>query len=533
MGEITRRGAIGALALPFAMTQAQAAQTPAAPAEEGPRPAFSFVLVNDIYRVNAEDGRGGYARLAAVVKAERARGVPMLFVHAGDAFSPSLLSGFDQGAHVVALTNLLQPDAFTPGNHEFDFGPEVYAKRVSEARFPFFAANMRDARGRPLPGHADRRIFTLGGYRVGLTGITLSDIPMQSNAGDLTFAPVMETLEEQAALLRREGAQFVVALTHTDRDTDLRIIRSGLVDLLLTGHVHDLFIYWDEQTAAVESSHDANYVTTVDVHVEPGDRGGRLRWSPDFRIHDTLRVAPDPQMQAQVDALEQELSQSLDVALAVLGGELDTRAASVRYREATGGDLVADAIREMSGADVAIVNGGSIRGDRVYPAGATLTRRDILTELPFGNRTVVVKASGATLKKALENGFSRLDARAGRFPQISGMRVTVDPSRPAGDRVTSLEIGARPAGPADAYSVAINDYMLRGGDGYGMFATDDGRGVDAGNRLLASDVMAWLRRKGRFTPRLDGRIRIETGPAARADSAAGAAADTAARGPAR
>ena len=518
MGELTRRGAIGALTLPLAATTAAAAQT-AAP-DGTPAPAFSFLLVNDIYRMNAEDGRGGYGRLAAVVKAERARGVPMLFCHAGDAFSPSLYSGFDQGAHVVTLTNMVAPDAFTPGNHEFDFGPEVYFQRIAEANFPVFAANMRDANGRPLPRHQDRKIFDLGGFRVGLVGVTLAEIPMQSNAGDLKFAPVMETLAEQTALLRKEGAEFIVALTHTDRETDFKIIRSGLVDLLLTGHIHDLFVYWDERTAAVESSHDGNYVTAIDIYARraPGrdgaSRDGKpaLQWSPGFRVHDTLLVNPDPAMQARIDAFEGDLSKALDVALATLGAGLDTRAAAVRYREASGGDLIADAIRAMSGADVAIINGGSIRGNRIYPAGATLTRRDVLTELPFGNRTVVVRVSGETLLAALENGFSRLDARAGRFPQVSGIRVAVDLARPVGRRVTEASVAGKPLDPAAMYVVAINDYMLRGGDGYGVFAATTGvagNGADAGNRLLANDVMGWLREQGRVTPRTDGRIRID------------------------
>src|SRR5215211_8199093 len=112
---------------------------------------FSLLLVNDIYKMSDDKGRGGFAKLAAVVKQERARNVPMLFAHAGDTFSPSLMSGFDQGAHIVELTNMIKPDVFVPGNHEFDFGKDVYLKRVAAAQFPIFAANMRDASGDRLP----------------------------------------------------------------------------------------------------------------------------------------------------------------------------------------------------------------------------------------------------------------------------------------------------------------------------------------------------------------------------------------------
>src|SRR6478752_10666865 len=101
----------------------------------------TFVLVNDIYEMNEQmqpDGklRGGFARLAAVVKAERAKGGHVIFAHAGDTLSPSLMSGVDQGAHIIALTNAIKPDIFVPGNHEFDFGKTVFRKRMAEAKFP-------------------------------------------------------------------------------------------------------------------------------------------------------------------------------------------------------------------------------------------------------------------------------------------------------------------------------------------------------------------------------------------------------------
>src|SRR5215470_8684970 len=97
----------------------------------------AFVLVNDIYQMSEQkmpDGkaRGGFARLAAVVKAERAKG-PVIFAHAGDTLSPSLMSGFDRGAHIITLTNMVAPDAFVPGNHEFDFGKATFLQRMAEA----------------------------------------------------------------------------------------------------------------------------------------------------------------------------------------------------------------------------------------------------------------------------------------------------------------------------------------------------------------------------------------------------------------
>jgi len=103
-----------------------------------------------------EKRRGGFARLAAVVKAERAKGANVIFAHAGDTLSPSLMSGLDRGARVLTLTNLLAPDIFAPGNHEFDFGKATFLQRMAEAKFPLYAANLRGADGQPLPNFKER-----------------------------------------------------------------------------------------------------------------------------------------------------------------------------------------------------------------------------------------------------------------------------------------------------------------------------------------------------------------------------------------
>ena len=77
--------------------------------------------------------------------------------------------------------------------------------------------------------------------------------------------------------------------------------------------------------------------------------------------------------------------------------------------------------------------------------------------------------SGAALKAAIENGLSKLPNPSGRFPQVSGLVVEADVSRPPGSRVTSVKVGDAPLDPARTYSLATNDFMARGGDDYVMF----------------------------------------------------------------
>ncbi|GJE15784.1 bifunctional metallophosphatase/5'-nucleotidase [Methylobacterium marchantiae] len=473
-------------------------------------PTFTLLLVNDVYLMSEVDGRGGFPRLNAVVKAERARGVPMLYAHAGDTLSPSLMSGFDRGAHIIELLNIAPPDVFVPGNHEFDFGPTTFAQRMREAAFPVFAANLRSAEGKPLTGIRDRTIVTLGGIRIGIVGIALASTPEKSQSGDLVFGPEIETLRTQAQALRDEGADFIVGICHTARVTDEAIVAARIVDILLSGHDHDLIMQYDGRSLLVESSFDARYVTAIDVAVTvKGDGKTRsLSWHPNFRVYDTADVTPDPETLALTQRLEGRLSRELDVSVGTISTPLDSRISTVRLREGSFGNLVADALRAATGAEIAITNGGGIRGNRLYPAGTVLTRRDILTELPFGNTTVLVSLKGAQVRDLLESAFADLGRPAGRFPQVSGLVVTLDPAAGAGHRILSILVDGRPLDEARSYTVASNNFLYDGGNGYGILA--DGRtliGATDG-KLVANEVMAYIGRHDPLSVPDDGRIVI-------------------------
>lgn len=485
---------------------------PVAAATDGPapEPTFTLLLVNDVYLMGEVEGRGGFARLNAIVKAERARGVPLLYAHAGDTLSPSLMSGFDRGAHVVELLNRAPPDVFVPGNHEFDFGPAVFAQRMGEANFPVFAANLRDGAGKPLPGLHDRTIVALGGVRVGIVGIALASTPEKAQSGDLRFTDEIETLAREAQALRREGADLVVGICHTARPTDEAIVRGRLVDILLSGHDHDLALHYDGRTVMAESSFDARYVTAIDVTVVATGAGAnrRIAWRPGFRIHDSAEVTPDPETLGLVRRMEAALSRELDVPLGETRAPLDSRIAAVRVREASFGSLVADAMRAATAAEIAITNGGGIRGDRLYPAGTVLTRRDILTELPFGNTLVLVALSGAQIRGLLEGALADVGRPAGRFPHLSGLTVTLDPAAPAGGRITALTVNGEAIRPEATYTVASNNFLYDGGNGYGALARGRTLIGATDGQLVANAVMAYIRANAPLSAPAEGRILV-------------------------
>ncbi len=252
-------------------------------------------LVNDLYQMAEVDGRGGFARLAAIVKAERARGVPMLYAHAGDTLSPSLLSGFDRGATSSNSSTAPRPTCSCPATTSSISArrpsPSAWARRTSPSWRPTCATGGATPAGPARPNGRHPR-----GHRVGVVGIALASTPEKSQAGDLRFAPEIETLAREVQALRETGVDLVVGVCHTARPTDDAIVAARLVDILLSGHDHDLVVRYDGQTVMAESSFDAHYVTAIDVTatVTGAGRERRVDWRPSFRIHDSAQVTPTP-----------------------------------------------------------------------------------------------------------------------------------------------------------------------------------------------------------------------------------------------
>ncbi|MCI0465648.1 MAG: bifunctional metallophosphatase/5'-nucleotidase [Beijerinckiaceae bacterium] len=489
---------------------------PEARAASGASPAarLSFLHVNDVYRIGEDkNGRGGLARYAAAVKAERERARAqnrhLICVHSGDTLSPSLMSSFDQGAHMIGLFNEAGLNIFVPGNHEFDFGKDVYFERMKEARFTILAANLKDKNGAVPPYHKEWLLIDAGGIKLALIGAAYEDTPAASNPGDLVFSPAIPAVAASAKAARAAGAGFVVAIIHADKQKGGALMNMHAADLILSGHNHDLHVDFDGRTALVESQQDANFVTVADINAAKSPADGALTWWPEFRIIDTATVNPDPSMLAKVRGYQARLDKHLEVEIATLAAPLDSRTETVRSAESAIGNLFADALRAAASAEIAIINGGGIRGNRLYPAGSKFTKHDVLDELPFGNKTVVNIVAGKEILAALENGFSRIESLSGRFPQVSGLAVFGDPAAPPGARVKRATVNDAALDPSRGYRLAANDFMARGGDGYGMLAGKTQVTADSGTRLVALDVIGYIETLKTVDAKVEGRIVFE------------------------
>ena len=469
---------------------------------------LTIVHFNDLDRMEESGGQGGVARLAAVINAERANNDNVLVTFAGDTISPSLMSGFDKGAHMIELLNRLDLTAMAVGNHEYDFGPEVAKQRFAEATFPILGANNIDSDGQIIDGAAASILVEVGPYQVGIFGLTTLGTAVKSSPGSVTFRPVEEVAAEQSAALREAGADLVIALAHTDVAEDRALLQQGAVDMLLSGDDHQLRLDFSGDVLFAESGEQADWVTVIDLTLDEVERRGSMRfiWSPSFRIINTARVTPDGELAAAAEVYLDRLSDELDIEIGTTATELDSRRATIRATEAAIGNLIADALRAATGADVALTNGGGIRANKVYAPGTMLTRRDILSELPFGNKTVVLELTGRDIVTALENGLSKIEEGAGRFPHVAGVSVRYDAGRPAGERVIEVTRDGAALDLDGTFTLATNDYMAGGGDGYDVLE-DKVRLVDAyAGTLMATQVIEYIAAHGSVAPVVEGRL---------------------------
>lgn len=477
----------------------------AAPSPGAQAPLLTILHFNDDYQLTAVDGgnAGGLDRLAALVKQYREQEGPTLLLFAGDLISPSVESSVFKGAQLIDGLNHLGIDAATFGNHEFDYGPAELAKRVAESRFPWVATNTFVSPGlRPFPGTRQFVILNAAGVTVGIIGLLTEETATSSSPGNTTFGNPVAVARAIVPILRRNQVQVIIALTHLRVSGDQELLRQvPEIDLVIGGHEHDPLTATVGGRLIAKAGSDAKWLGVTRFALD-GSRAARHEL-----ITITDKTPSDPAMAALVKRYTNQLSKELEVVIGETTVPLDARNVIVRQQESTLGNFIADVMRAAVGADVAITNGGGIRTNALFPPGR-ISRKDAFAWLPFGNVIVKVAVPGLAIRQALENGVSQVEVAGGRFPQVSGLRYTFNPTRPVGSRILEVRVGDAPLSDTTIYTVATNDFMLRGGDGYGMLAIGEILITPAGGPLMATAVIEAIQRLRTISPRAEGRITI-------------------------
>ena len=478
------------------------AETPApTPAEEtaylGLDNDIVILYTNDVHC--GVDDNLGYAGLATVKNALEAQGKHVVLVDNGDAVQGDTIGTLSNGEYIIDIMNEVGYDVATPGNHEFDYGMEQFLALTEQANFPYVSANFVDNDGNTV---LDPYVIKdVAGVKIAFVGIstpktitTSTPKYFQDDNGNYIYSFQQDETGEklyaavQAAVdaARAEGAQFVIAMAHLGIEEDCSpwtssevIVNTTGIDAVLDGHSHSMI-----QGEKVKNKDGAEVLLssteTKLAYI------GCLTIKDDGSMSTTL--ISDNGMKDFIGGIQEEFEELVNTVVASTDVDLIIKDPAsgeriVRVTETNLGDLCADAYRAMSGADVAIVNGGGVRAD--IPAG-DITYGQIIAVHPFGNEMCVVECTGQEILDALELGCSKLPAESGGFLHVSGMTYTVDLNVESsvkldengmfvsveGDRrVKDVTIGGEPLDPEKTYTLASHNYKLKDcGDGYSMFA---------------------------------------------------------------
>ena len=461
----------------------------------------------------SDDMVGGLAYLSGRAN-ELRKEKPTLLLAAGDMIQGNNWTNLFQGASVIEAMNEMKFDAMVTGNHEFDFGQEVLNQRISEAGFPVLCANVEGfSRLKPYV------IKEIAGIRFGIIGIVTADMPVTThpkNVAGLKFIPPEEAVKQYLTEVKAQ-ADIVVVLSHIGHQAD-RMLAEEVdgIDVIVGGHSHTKLLspVVVNNTIIVQAWEHAKALGVLDLTVEEGkivNYDGRLEEiRPASGTADKEIMAAVTKYREKVDAV---LNETIGEAESDLDGE------HVREGETNLGNLIADIMRAASGADAAIINGGGIRAGMKKGAIAV---KNVYNVLPFNNYIVAIRLTGKEIKETLEHGVSAIEKNEGRFPQVSGLTFTYDASAPVGSRVSDILIAGSAIDPGREYTVATNDFLAAGGDGYTAFgdAVKSSRdfsvigGVMKGEKLFYNDSSRWLRdvvieyikERKKIAPVTEGRI---------------------------
>ncbi len=478
-------------------------------AAAGQEVRVTLLHINDVYQISPVDkgARGGLARLATLKKQVQADSPHTLLLFGGDTLSPSVASNTFRGEQMIATWNAAGLDLAVFGNHEFDFGPDILKARMAESRFSWLGANVHLKSNNALFANtlaSEIRVFD--GVKVGFLGVLTAGTATSSRPGPtLRFEDANFEARREAGRLRAKGAVVVVALTHQDMALDRKLADTGAVDLILGGHDHVPMQSLAGRTPIFKAGSDARLAARVDLFIDKDSR--RLTHTDWEMLPVDASLPEDPDTARVVAGFEARLSVLLDMPVGESSVLLDASQEASRSRETSLGNWLADIYRLRTGADVAIVNGGSIRSNARYGPGK-LSKRDILSILPFENPIVKLAVSGKILRAALEHGLSQIheSKESGRFPQVSGLRYAYDPRLPVGKRLTQVTVAGAALDDERQYSLALAAYLAAGGDGYGML-----RGqpflISPENALSeTAEVIEALAAGSPIAPKLEGRI---------------------------
>ena len=438
----------------------------------------------------------------------------VLLVDNGDSIQGDAIGSITDGDANIKLMNAVGYDIATIGNHEFDYGMDTFMSLAEKAEFPYISCNF---------SKNDKLVFDpyiikeFDGVKIAFVGISTPATLVTSNptnfkdengnyiysfaednSGEKMYAAVQTAVDAA----RAEGAQYVIAMAHLGIEEAVSpymstevIMNTTGIDAFLDGHSHSIL---ESEQVKNKDGQDVLLVACgtklqaigyCKITVDGAVSTGLYQWTFEESAADFLNLKND--ISDVLEETTKEFNDLLNQVVAKSGVDLiindpETNVRVIRNNETNLGNLVSDAYRSQTGADVALVNGGGIRAN--IPAG-DITLNQIMLCHPFGNTLCMVKANGQQILDALEWTTRSVPNENGGFLHVSGLtfdlNTTIESTCTSDEkgnftgvsgeyRVSNVVVNGEPLDVTKEYTVASHNFLLKsGGDGTNMFIEDE------------------------------------------------------------
>lgn len=443
-------------------------------AQDAETTKITIIHTNDTHaRLEGTATEIGFAKIATLIKEAKEANPNTLVLDAGDTLHGMPIVNISKGENAVKVLQAAGYDYMTVGNHDFNYGKERLFELRDMSEVGMICANVLNEKGESI--FTPYVIKEVGGVRIGIFGLATPETTYKtspSNVVGLTFEDPVKVSKKIVAELK-DKTDVIIALAHLGLDESSVITSKALaenvkdIDVIIDGHSHtklETGLTVNGVLIAQTGNYDNN-LGYVNIEVQGGNIVSKT--AELLTAANAANTVPDAEITETINKLKEANKPVFDKVVAKTDIYLDGVRENVRTKETNLGNLSADAVRAASGADVGFVNGGNIR-IAINPGDITF---GMIAELfPFGNTVQVKKITGEDLLAVLEHSVSGYPAAQGGFLHVSGMEFTFDPAQPAGSRVTEAKVDGTALDKAKEYTIAINDFLGIGGDGFAMFA---------------------------------------------------------------
>lgn len=416
----------------------------------------------------------GYARAKTFIDAQEAD--HKLIIDAGDVLHGQSFATITRGESMARLLQAMGTDIFVPGNHDFDYGAQRLLDLQEQYDLPIYANNVTKEGKTIFDGYIVQKF---GRIKVGIIGITTPETPIKTspkNVEGLSFSTPEEILmsaAERVYAMKKQKCNVIIAVMHMGDESYLEPNSVQLaqllpdIDIIIDGHSHS--VLENNKVGETYIASTGEYFENlgmITIHLK-GKRVQSIEADlvPAAEFKD---VEPNAEIAALIEDINGGIQPILEEVVATAPVRLEGERELVRSGSTNLGRMVAEAMRLETGADICITNGGGIRAS-IEPGD--VTKGQIISVLPYGNMVMMVNATGEEIVQVLNDVMI---VGEGAFPQFSGMTVEVTEDKKKGAdgveylcyKVKRVLINGAEIDPAKEYSVAINDFIYAGGDGY-------------------------------------------------------------------